>query len=456
MLTFAEVFIIITSSVFGGMAYWLVVDSSVGNVQVHAGIGLIASLIYLPASRYSGLGSVQSFLHEGGSVLRTLGIWTLVFLALTVVLFLFKRGADVSRGSVVCFAIFGALGLVLWRHIARRRVQAAIEDGRIRGRNVVVIGTANELARIRPRDLLVDYGLAEMDRIVLPEASGEGESAQLAATAQRALERARATAAEEFILAMQWTDSVLLKCVLDQLRVSPLAIRLLPDRAVSSILSSQARQPAPVQAFAAEMQRPPLNHLERAGKRLLDIAVALPSLVLVAPVMLVVAAAIKLESPGPVIFRQRRHGFNGREFTIWKFRTMTVMEDGPSVVQATATDRRVTRIGRFLRRASIDEVPQLFNVLSGSMSLVGPRPHPVALDMKFNSVIANYAFRHHMKPGITGWAQVNGYRGETPRLELMEKRIHLDLWYINNWSPLLDATIILRTLFEVIRTRNAY
>jgi undecaprenyl-phosphate galactose phosphotransferase/putative colanic acid biosynthesis UDP-glucose lipid carrier transferase len=165
---------------------------------------------------------------------------------------------------------------------------------------------------------------------------------------------------------------------------------------------------------------------------------------------------IKLESPGPVIFSQRRRGFNGREFTLFKFRTMQVLEDGRVIPQARRNDPRVTRFGRILRATSIDELPQLINILRGDMSLVGPRPHAVAHDDGYIASIANYAFRQHVKPGLTGWAQVNGFRGETPRLELMERRVDCDLWYIKNWSFWLDLRIIVLTCFEVLRGRNAY
>jgi exopolysaccharide biosynthesis polyprenyl glycosylphosphotransferase len=174
------------------------------------------------------------------------------------------------------------------------------------------------------------------------------------------------------------------------------------------------------------------------------------------PLLAAAAVAIKFDSPGPIIFRQRRNGFNGKVFVIYKFRSMTVLEDGPAIVQASKGDRRTTRIGKFLRQSSVDELPQLLNVIKGDMSLVGPRPHALAHDDKYGQQIANYAFRHHVKPGITGWAQVNGYRGETRRVEHMAKRIELDLWYINNWSIVLDLKILLRTFFEFLRWRNVY
>ena len=172
--------------------------------------------------------------------------------------------------------------------------------------------------------------------------------------------------------------------------------------------------------------------------------------------MALTAIAIKLDSPGPVIFRQHRKGFNGRQFVIFKFRTMTVQENGPSVAQATRDDPRVTAIGRLLRSASIDELPQLLNVLKGDMSLIGPRPHALAHDNYFENILSDYAFRHHVKPGITGWAQCNGARGATPSIEHISERVTLDLWYINNWSLWLDIQILIKTFFEVLRKRNAY
>jgi len=205
-----------------------------------------------------------------------------------------------------------------------------------------------------------------------------------------------------------------------------------------------------------EIQRGPLSRSEQFVKRIFDILAASFSLLIMMPLMILTAVALKLESTGPIIFRQRRRGFNGRAFEIYKFRTMTVLEDGSHVRQARQNDARVTRIGRILRRTSIDELPQLFNVLRGEMSIVGPRPHAVAHDEEYSTLISNYAFRHHMKPGITGLAQVNGLRGGTPEVKLMQQRVEQDLWYINNWSLMLDVQIAARTCFELLRPQNAY
>jgi exopolysaccharide biosynthesis polyprenyl glycosylphosphotransferase len=188
----------------------------------------------------------------------------------------------------------------------------------------------------------------------------------------------------------------------------------------------------------------------------LDLIIAVVGIVLLTPMFLVIALAIKLDSPGPALFMQTRHGFNSKKFKIFKFRTMTVLDNGAKIEQAVRGDTRVTNIGTWLRKTSIDELPQLFNVLKGEMSIVGPRPHAAAHDHFYEDLIGRYAFRHHMKPGITGWAQVNGCRGETPTLERMEERVDYDIWYVDNWSVLLDLKIIFSTVIELIRGRNAY
>lgn len=194
----------------------------------------------------------------------------------------------------------------------------------------------------------------------------------------------------------------------------------------------------------------------RTLKRALDLAIALPLLVLSMPLLLAVALLIRLDSAGPALFRQTRLGLNGVPFGILKFRTMNVLEDGERVVQAARNDARITRIGSVLRRTSLDELPQLWNVVRGEMSLVGPRPHATAHDVFYANAIPDYARRQSVKPGITGWAQVNGYRGGTPTIDLMRRRVEFDIWYAERSGLLLDIFILLRTPVELLRRRNAY
>ncbi len=244
----------------------------------------------------------------------------------------------------------------------------------------------------------------------------------------------------------------LLETIRWRVRESPLPVRILPGHNIRTLLGRRGLSTNGL-SLPLTIQRPPLTAFERAVKRTLDVVGSVTAILFLSPLFLIAAIAIKLDSSGPIIFQQRRSGFNAKEFVIFKFRTMTVLEDGPAITQACRGDVRATRVGKFLRRSSIDELPQLLNVLKGEMSLVGPRPHAVAHDTEYKVHIADYAFRHHVKPGITGWAQVNGKRGETRSLEQMAERVKLDLWYINNWSLAFDIDILARTCFEVLRDR---
>jgi Undecaprenyl-phosphate glucose phosphotransferase len=242
--------------------------------------------------------------------------------------------------------------------------------------------------------------------------------------------------------------------VTEALRVLPLPVAMAP----CGLLARFAAEPRYLlgRQVAIEMQRAPMSSVEQVQKRILDVLVSSVSLVLLSPIFVATALAVKLDSKGPVFFRQKRHGFNGRPFDIYKFRSMRVTENGPVIRQATSDDPRITRIGKWLRKLSIDELPQLLNVLAGDMSVVGPRPHASAHDDYYKEVVDNYFYRHHVKAGMTGWAQVNGARGETDTVEKMQKRIDLDVWYVNNWSVLLDLLVIAKTAVVVLFDRHAY
>jgi putative colanic acid biosynthesis UDP-glucose lipid carrier transferase len=200
----------------------------------------------------------------------------------------------------------------------------------------------------------------------------------------------------------------------------------------------------------------PLQGMSGFWKRVFDVALASIALGLLLPMLLAVALAIKRSSAGPILFKQRRYGLNGEEILVYKFRSMTVCEDGPVVTQATEKDSRVTPLGAFLRRTSLDELPQILNVLEGKMSFVGPRPHAVAHNEEYRKLINGYMIRHKVRPGITGWAQVNGLRGETSTVDKMHRRVQYDLDYLKNWSLWLDVKIIARTAMIVLNDRNAY
>ena len=242
--------------------------------------------------------------------------------------------------------------------------------------------------------------------------------------------------------------------ILDDLKDTTASIYFLPDLFVTDLIQSKPTVLCDVPVIS--VCDTPFRGLDGLLKRGSDIVLSLFILLLISPVLLCVALAVKLSSPGPVIFKQRRYGQDGEEILVYKFRSMTVTEDGPNVPQAQRDDKRITPLGAFLRRTSLDELPQFINVLQGRMSIVGPRPHAVAHNETYRKLIKGYMVRHKVKPGITGWAQVNGYRGETNTLDKMESRIQYDLDYLRNWSLKLDILIILKTIRLVFADQKAY
>jgi putative colanic acid biosynthesis UDP-glucose lipid carrier transferase len=242
--------------------------------------------------------------------------------------------------------------------------------------------------------------------------------------------------------------------LLDELRDTTASIYFVPDIFVMDLIQSRTADIDGVPVVA--MCETPFQGTRGLVKRSMDITISAISLVLLAPLLLLIGLLVRLDSSGPALFRQRRYGLDGRIIDVHKFRTMSVTEDGPTIRQATREDSRVTRLGRFLRRYSLDELPQLFDVLRGSMSLVGPRPHAVAHNEEYRGLIKGYMVRHKVLPGITGLAQVNGCRGETSKLEDMQKRIEYDLDYLRHWTPGLDLKILFLTFTQLFTDRKAY
>lgn len=255
-------------------------------------------------------------------------------------------------------------------------------------------------------------------------------------------------------LALPMASQPRILALLDSLRDTTVSIYFVPDVFLTDLI--QARMDAVGNMPVVAVCDTPFTGVNGLIKRGSDIVLSLLILILISPVLLVVAALVKLSSPGPIIFKQRRYGLDGKEIIVYKFRSMTVCEDGPNVPQARKGDARITPIGAILRKTSLDELPQFINVLQGRMSIVGPRPHAVAHNEMYRKLIKGYMVRHKVKPGITGWAQVNGYRGETETLEKMQARIDYDLQYLRSWSLGLDLTIILRTVQLVFKDASAY
>ncbi|WP_174507949.1 undecaprenyl-phosphate glucose phosphotransferase [Klebsiella oxytoca] len=259
---------------------------------------------------------------------------------------------------------------------------------------------------------------------------------------------------DRIYIALGMNDEAKIKNIVSELTDTTCSVLLIPDVFTFNILQSRTEEINGVPVVP--LFDTPLSGVNMIFKRLEDIVVSSMILILISPALLAISAAVKISSPGPVIFRQIRYGMDGKPIKVWKFRSMTVMENDGIVTQATKNDVRVTKVGRFLRSSSLDELPQFFNVLFGQMSVVGPRPHAVAHNEQYRALIKGYMLRHKVKPGITGLAQINGWRGETDTLEKMEKRIEFDLLYIRGWSIWLDMKIIFLTVFKGFFNKSAY
>jgi undecaprenyl-phosphate galactose phosphotransferase/putative colanic acid biosynthesis UDP-glucose lipid carrier transferase len=452
----ADAVAIVLANLVGAQGYQFLISGAAWNLEFHLGAGITAAVIYLLIGRSFGFYQASDILSVRRHGPRIVWQWLLTSLLLALLAFMLRIGTEFSRGSIVCFAALTLASLFASRSLMKGALNWAVRRERVQGRRVVVVGLRDELAAVGSNDLLRRFGLTEVERIIFPN-SGNWSLAgnkSILASLDRALVVARDRGAQEIVLALCWNDTRSIELVRDRLRESPLPVQLLPDQKVRYLTENPAFKVN--HSLAIEIQRAPLSRMEQLAKRALDIAGASFAILLLSPLMLLTALAIKLDSRGPSLFRQHRSGFNAKHFLIFKFRTMSVMEEGCNVTQATRQDPRVTRFGAVLRATSIDELPQLFNVLFGEMSLVGPRPHAVAHDNYYGELLSEYAFRHHVKPGITGWAQINGARGGTAHIGQMKNRLDFDLWYINNWKLSLDVVIMVRTFLEVVRPRNAY
>ncbi len=282
----------------------------------------------------------------------------------------------------------------------------------------------------------------------LPAAGVKGKLADLPAFA-------KARAVEAIFIALPMASQPRILKLLDELRDTTASIYFVPDIFLYDLIQARVDDVNGVPIVA--VCESPFYGVNGLVKRLSDIALASAILALIAPLLALIAIGVKMSSPGPAIFRQRRYGLDGKEIIVYKFRTMRVMEDGSTVPQAQRNDSRVTRFGAFLRRTSLDELPQLVNVLQGRMSIVGPRPHAIAHNEMYRKIVSGYMVRHKVRPGITGLAQVSGARGETDTVEKMQRRIECDLAYLRSWTLMLDLEIIVRTLPAVLRgDDNAY
>lgn len=448
-----DVLLIIAASVASGIGYhWLFLDR-VPDAVPYIAIGALAAFNFSAIQLASGGYRVTSLLNCKREIRDVVLSLCAVFLALLSVAFCLKIGTEFSRGAAFGFFGVGIIFLVAWRGGLALLIKDALAKGAFAQQPAMVIGECGALSHSPFASQLQSYGYVISAQFEINEFRSDPRRGKLRAILDDAVRLAREEDFAAVFLFMNWGNSACVDTIVSTLGVLPIPVYLVPDARVVRYLA----KPCSIgHIWAAELKRAPLNRREQAVKRIVDVLGALAGILMLFPLMCAVAILIKAESRGPIIFKQRRCGFNGRVFRIFKFRTMTVLEDGPVVKQARRDDNRFTGVGRWLRRTNIDELPQLFNVLFGQMSLVGPRPHALAHDCEYEREIATYAFRHNVKPGITGWAQFNGYRGETRTLDLMSKRVECDLWYIKHWSVWLDLKIIIGTVTKEMWHARGY
>lgn len=373
----------------------------------------------------------------------------LLFLVLLPVLYVLKGAAAFEPGWLaIWFALSIAL-LTVERAILNLHIGRLVAEGALR-RRVAIVGTS-ELA------MRVITALREQEpELALAGIFEDGTGGQTSKTVFQGdiddlIACAEVGGCDRVIVALPGHEGERVSAALQRLSVLPIEVQLCPDalRLPCSIIGDRGKG----RLLLHDVCRSRLDARSAVIKRAMDYVLAAIALVALAPALFAIAVAIKLDTPGPVFFRQSRNGFRNTTFRIYKFRSMTVLDDGPVIEQVRRNDDRVTRVGRFLRATSLDELPQLINVLRGELSLVGPRPHAVAHNDQYAKSISNYSVRHMVMPGITGWAQVNGLRGETREPSLMRRRVEADLWYIGHQSLWLDIRILLKTVEELLKAR---
>jgi Undecaprenyl-phosphate glucose phosphotransferase len=448
----ADLASIVLISFLSSVSYYLLEAGTPIEVGKSLGAGILVSALFISLMKIRGMYSPTELLVLRKQIRAVCLCWTGVFLLLAATVFALKIGNEISRGTSMLFATLGLIGLVLQRAVLRQLLQKGLADRRFSGRKIVLITDHWQAGETSLTQILTGLGFQVKENFILLTPNLDPERRERVVA--RLTDRIRGSDIEEIVIGAEpyrWPE---LRALVADLRVLPFPVNFIPIGATAEIFRRPSRELG--NSICVELQRGPLTSIEHAAKRFIDVLFAGITLVALLPLLSIVAIAIQLDSPGPVFFRQKRCGFNGKCFQIRKFRTMSVLEDGPSLIQAQLADRRVTRVGKWLRRTSIDELPQLLDVLEGNMSLVGPRPHALAHDNQFDKMVRKYAFRRRVKPGLTGWAQVNGHRGPTPTAESVERRVELDLWYIDNWSLWLDFKILLQTPIEILRGRNAY
>jgi putative colanic acid biosynthesis UDP-glucose lipid carrier transferase len=395
-------------------------------------------------------------------VTRIAARWVILLFSLLAIGYATKTSSDFSRRLVLTWAVTTPgflIGVALLMHEAFKQVLADPLTARraiFAGYNDISVSFAQRVERTSLSAMRIEAFFDDRapERLGAQTSEASPSEPPVKGGLKEIVPYVQANGIDVIFVALPVSHIARVQTLLDDLRDTTVSIYYVPM--VFPLDSIQGGTSEFLGVPLIALCETPFHGTRGVSKRLTDLTLACLILIPAAPIMLVIALLVRWSSSGPVIFKQRRYGLDGREIIVYKFRTMRVMEDGDSIRQATQADSRITPMGGFLRRTSLDELPQLLNVLQGRMSLVGPRPHAVAHNEQYRKLIKGYMLRHKVAPGMTGWAQVHGMRGETQTLEQMEARIKYDLEYLRNWSPLLDLKILFKTLLIVARGDKAY
>ena len=451
-----EMLTVIAVAELTGMLYHAATFDGPGSFSQYLPLGLLTGILFQMLMAFQ---SHREAAHDPAlrwETNRVTKTWVNTFLLVGMIVFLTKTGADMSRGWLVLFFVVGLGAELVFKTFVNYSLKRMVKSRRINPRRLLLVGIRADLDAYNDRSDPASNGIEVVAGVTLPDDKSRWHDKDigLRSILQNAVKIARS----------QDVDDVL---ILSHSALSPIAAPLanpfldLPVAIHLGRIGELAHFPGVrISKIGAEptmtLRTSPLSAVQHLTKRAFDLATSITALIVGAPLLLMVAALIKFDSKGPVFFRQRRRGYNQVEFRIWKFRTMTTLDDGDVIEQAKIGDARVTKLGSILRRYNIDELPQLFNVVLGEMSLVGPRPHAVAHDRKYEVTIARYARRLNVRPGITGYAQIHGFRGPTETDAAMQQRVALDLEYIENWSLSFDLYILLMTMISKKSYCNAF
>lgn len=409
-----------------------------GGINLHLKAALLLGLLFVAISAIRNDYTVAEYLDSDNQLRRPFMPWCAAFAMTLAVTITLTGHSHQNLLPTTSFFVIGFLGVGLARQCLARAVHVRAAQGHLVARRIFLIGFESDLETFDRNWEPHRFGMQIVAASVLRGPESLTEDLALARAYARIL-----TPDDVFVL-VPWSDEETIDAAIDAFLGIPAALHLGPEKILDRFSSARITKIGPI--TSVNLVDHPLSPSAQFMKRAFDLVLASLGLIIILPLLLIVALAIRLDSPGPIIFRQHRYGFNQRPFRMFKFRSMTICEDNSKLVQITSPDDpRVTRVGAFLRRHNIDELPQLLNVILGDLSLVGPRPMAVVHDQMFERIISRYARRHNVKPGITGWAQINGCRGGLSEKKI-RSRVEHDLFYIDNWSLWFDIKILWLTL----------